>query len=137
MTPPAAKEHKPRFPELEEEKDPREPADQSFITPCKRAAKFQTDSKQVSREFARQHQQPKRGGRSSLFDLSQQKKQPYNHQLAPRESLLSSPTNTADDNKNPGLKLISQSVMHAVTEKGTTTYKQVAEIVSKKNENNP
>ena len=137
MTPPAAKEPKPRFSDLEEEKDAPEAADKNFITPCKRAAKFQTDTKQVSREFARQHQQPKRGGRAALFDLSQQKKQPYNHQQAPRESLLSSPTNTADDKKNPGLKLISQSVMHAVTEKGTTTYKQVAEIVSKKNENNP
>lgn len=45
----------------------------------------------------------------------------------------SSPTNTADDKKNPGLKLISQSVMNAVTGRGTTTYKEVAQIVS----NNP
>lgn len=42
-----------------------------------------------------------------------------------------------DDKKNPGLKRISKCVMDAVVNKRMTTYKEVAAIVSKQNENNP
>lgn len=49
-----------------------------------------------------------------------------------------SPAQTSnDDKKNPGLKKISKNVMQAVVDKGVTTYKEVAHIVSNLNENNP
>lgn len=57
---------------------------------------------------------------------------------AAKESFQSSPlADSIDDKKNPGLKKISKSVMEAVVNKGTTTYKEVAHIVSRLNENNP
>ena len=39
--------------------------------------------------------------------------------------------------KNPGLKIISRQVLDAVKKNASTTYKDVANIVSKQNENNP
>ena len=53
-----------------------------------------------------------------------------------RESLFSSPTQTLDG-KNPGLKIISRQVMDAVAKNQSTTYKDVANDVSKLSENNP
>lgn len=55
-----------------------------------------------------------------------------------KDSYQSSPlANSSDDKKNPGLKKISKSVMEAVVKAGTTTYKEVAHVVSRLNENNP
>ena len=50
-----------------------------------------------------------------------------------QEDLQSSPppSSLLDDKKNPGLKKISKCVMDAVVNKRTTTYKEVAAIVSK------
>ena len=39
--------------------------------------------------------------------------------------------------KNPGLKIISRQVLEAVQQNASTTYKEVANLVSTQNENNP
>jgi hypothetical protein len=65
--------------------------------------------------------------------MTQQKTNLYDHA---RESLYSSPTQTLDG-KNPGLKIISRQVMDAVAKHTSTTYKDVANDVSKLSENNP
>jgi|LauGreDrversion4_2_1035121.scaffolds.fasta_scaffold231551_2 hypothetical protein len=65
--------------------------------------------------------------------MTQQKTNLYDNA---RESLFSSPTQTLDG-KNPGLKIISRQVMDAVAKHHSTTYKDVANDVSKLSENNP